>query len=166
MNWLDNVLFCCSKRRDNEQANQMRSIEPAYMDSVEALSPVINYSSKDFPEKSNSQDRESIPHITISREEVYNPFKEVPLLPPTQSRRSTKESFAVLESANLLLSTLNCIDCMEKAVGYCLGCPSKRFCQDCFEKLHPNNNGMHIFCLYKSNVRQQKSRSFINLSQR
>ena len=159
MNWLDNILFCCSKRKDNDLPNQMRSVDTPYVESVEALSPEIKYSSQDFAEEPCSQDSETIPQITIFRDEV--PFKEELKKPPTQSRRSTKESFAVLESANLLLSTLNCVDCMEKAVGYCLGCPSKRFCKNCFEKLHPTKNGMHIFCLYNPNTRQSRSRSFI-----
>ena len=50
-----------------------------------------------------------------------------------------------------------CINCYNKADGFCIGCPGKRFCRRCFGLEHPRKNDLHRFFAYDDQKKQANS---------
>lgn len=86
---------------------------------------------------------------------------ETPLLVPPQEPKSARStvtalSSSVVDTASLLLSTpylgqMKCSGCEEQATGFCVGCPSRRYCYHCYETGHKSKSGSaHRFCSYSA----------------
>jgi hypothetical protein len=84
-------------------------------------------------------------------------FNESSKSSTVDSRRNSRKAAVVqefIESANSVLGKnyleqFECVDCQQSAKGFCIGCPGKRFCEECYESAHVSLSIPHKFCEYK-----------------
>lgn len=84
-------------------------------------------------------------------------FNESSKSSTADSRRNSRQAAVVqefIESANSVLGNcyieqFECVGCQQSAKGFCIGCPGKRFCEECYESAHVSLSMPHKFCAYK-----------------
>jgi len=101
----------------------------------------------------------TLPHVH-SPSELPSETETPLLVPPHESKSArstiTSLSSSVVGTASLLLSTtysgqMKCSGCEEQATGFCVGCPSRRYCYHCYEVVHRSKSGgAHRFCSYSA----------------
>lgn len=92
-----------------------------------------------------------------SRGETKFVFNESSKNSTADSRRNSGKAAVIqdyIESANSVLGKcyieqFECIGCQQSAKGFCIGCPGKRFCEECYDKSHVSLSMPHKFCAYK-----------------
>ncbi|CAG9313741.1 unnamed protein product [Blepharisma stoltei] len=85
--------------------------------------------------------------IEDSPVEIKEEQKEVMDL---NSGNSTQSSSNSMDKVYALLDNFKCANCSKKAAGWCTGCPTKRYCVECFSMVHRNSDLAHKFCKYKT----------------
>ena len=138
MQWIESIfLNCCSKRQTSEKKETKH---------MEMMMPEI--------EKEEAENYEMAQAFTQSLDEPgFNIIKLVPCFEENEeiSRATTKASINSLDQAQDFIN-LACSGCQNQAMGYCVACPSRRFCSECFNKSHSLLSPVHRFCPYKSKV--------------
>ncbi|CAG9324747.1 unnamed protein product [Blepharisma stoltei] len=176
--WINKILpSCCARGRANKisepelirsqtATNNLTPVGKVRKEeSIDILSPkIFENNSENNPE---NEEKKDINYITLDEiSPIGPPINAEPLshfgkvqienkkdqreVIDSGSRNSTRSSFNSMDKVYVLLDQFRCANCAKKATGWCTGCPSKRFCSECFTLEHRNEDLNHKFCKYKT----------------
>lgn len=156
--WLHSLGFACCSRSKTPPAKQRE--EPVVLeqqpkqDDLHSL-PTLQYAQEKLPLEETSDENET----PVLRHDWRVDGRRVALKPQlskTSTLRASAAPGAAINTANLILSTVYagqmiCTRCEEPATGFCVGCPTKRYCFQCYETMHASKSpGVHRFSSYST----------------
>lgn len=176
--WIDKFLpNCCTRGRQNHitvpefyrSSTNMASVtvlpNARIDDSLDSLSPMLQ--PKISPIISENEEKKTGSYLTLHQilppETLVNNAEITATTKNTcktnksrrvsiesESRRSTGSSINSFDRVTVMLDQFKCAVCSKKATGFCIGCPTKRFCYECFKKEHSTEENNHRYCKYKT----------------
>lgn len=147
--WFDSVFKgCCSRHK--AESTEAKKKETAQV----VLKPVTEEDLHSLPSMSAPQEIEDPASYSVPQSPIIS-CPLTPSLPPISQKSTLTSQTSSIDSAVLLLNHMKCCLCKDRSTGFCIGCQQKRYCFNCFQRVHNSMHGVHKFISYAAAVRRR-----------
>ena len=131
LTWFENAFPCCKTR------------EKAIKVDKETLISIHN--------KGSIEEKETMfPSVILYEDGIEMNNKKASILSTASSKESPQRKEQSLAIEKIDISFIEtCETCNATEIGFCTGCPGKKYCKNCFKDFHIENSAFHRFVLYK-----------------
>ncbi|OMJ77613.1 hypothetical protein SteCoe_22737 [Stentor coeruleus] len=142
MNWIERFLpSCCTSRKPHDTITNPK-LETGIINQLDIISIDEAFSQEELTKNemfSLSSSEEHLENTKVNSEVIIETPKPIEIYPISLGKSNIE---------NNTTSKLLCGFCGSLALGYCPGCPSLRFCKECYNENHIIHKKPHQFISY------------------